>query len=332
MSVAISDLKIYGSATMPDDDTTTQIGGAIDTQKKIELNDISASGNIQIVSSAAGDTTQTVATTGRDATGVQISETKTLNGTTVVPMTAQTTWERLLKAVKSATTTGDVAVEAVTADRSNTAQGGGTDAQGNPYIDLDAGASGSDDAYNGKVIRLTGGTGVAQIRQIVDYVGSSKRAYVNRTWTTAPDATSTFKVSPGMVFDKSPAEVLQVRRPFYNAAAPATGTRKYYEKLFFKNTHATLALTSAVIKEASDPSGKIAFMLPATLDDTGNNGAGNNRQVAPSGTFNSSDKNVANSQNHTAGAAQGTWIELSLAAGDAATKTTYTLREEGTST
>ena len=332
MSVAMSDVKIYGSATMPDDDSVQNIGGAIDTQKKVEMKDISPSGNVQIISSASGDTTQTVTVTGRDAAGVQISETKTLNGTTAVAMTAQTTWERLLKAVKSATTTGDVAVEAVTAERSNTAQGGGTDANGNPYIDLDASANASDDYYNGMVIRTTGGTGPNQIRQIIDYVGSTKRAYVSRAWSTSPDATTTFRIAQGMVFDKSPAEIMQVRRPFFNASAPPSGTRKYYEKLFFKNTHGTLSLTSAVIKEASDPSGKVAFMLPATLDDSGGNGAGNNRQVAPSGTFNSSDKNVANSQNHTAGAAQGVWIELSLAAGDAATKTTYTLREEGLST
>lgn len=332
MSVAICDIKTYGSASMPDDDSSTNIGGAIDTQKKAEMKDISPSGNIEIISSASGDTSQTVAVTGRDAAGVQISETKTLNGQTAVAMTAQTTWERLLKAVKSATAAGDVAVEAVTAERTNTAQGGGADASGNPYIDLDAAANAADDYYNGMVIRTTGGTGPNQIRQVIDYVGSTKRAYVSRTWGTNPDATTTFRVAQGMVFDKSPVEIMQVRRPFFNASAPSTGTRKYYEKLFFKNTHATLALTSAVIKEASDPSGKIAFMLPATLDDTGGNGAGNSRQVAPAGTFDSADKNVANSQNHSAGAAQGVWVELSLAAGDPATKTTYTLREQGLST
>jgi len=327
MSIAQADIKIHGSASMPDDDTPTNIGGAIDLTRKVEFNDITPNGNIQVVSSAAGDTTQTVTTTGRDAAGVQISEGKTLTGLTPVAMTVQTTWERLLKSIKSATTTGDVAVEAVTAERTGTAQAGAADS-----ITLDAGANAADDFYNGMVIRITSGTGVGQIRQIIDYVGASKLAYVGRNWGTNPDATSVFRVSRGMVFDKSPSEILEVRRPFFNASAPPTGTRKYYEKVFFKNTHATLALTTAVIKEQADPSGKIAFMLPATLDDTGGNGGGNNRQVAPAGTFDSAQKNVANGGNHTQATAQGCWLELSLAAGDAAAKTTYTLREEGQTT
>ncbi len=325
MSITQAEIKIYGSAVMPDDDATQNIGGAISTSKKMEFSDIAANGNIQIVSSAT-DTTQTVAVTGRNAAGVLISEAKTLNGTTVVPMTVNTVWERLLKAVKSATTTGDVAVEAVTATRSNTAQGGTAN-----DITLDSSASATDGYYNGQVIRLTSGTGSGQIRQIIDYNGTTKKAVVSSAWGTNPDATSQFKISTGMVFDKSPAEILEVRRPFYNASAPATGSRNYYEKFFVKNTNATLALTSAIVKEQADPSGKITFMLPATLDDTGTNGA-NNRQVAPSGTFDSADKNVANSQNLSAGSAQGVWICLTLAAGDAASKTSWTPRLQGNTT
>ena len=57
---------------------------------------------------------------------------------------------------------------------------------------------------------------------------------------------------------------------------------------------------------------------------------GNGVTNAPGGyTFNGSDKNVANSQNHSAGAGQGVWLELTLAAGAAAAKTSYTLRETG---
>ena len=332
MSVLRSEIELHGSAVMPDDDATNNIGGAISTSKKVSFSDMSAAGNVQAVSSAAGDTTQTVTAYGKNAAGEDINEVKTLNGTTVVPMTVNTTWERLLKAIKSATTTGDVALEAVTAERSNTAQGGAAKtASVDAYITLDAGASAVDDYYKGMVLRLTGGTGSGQIREVLYYDGTTKRAYV-KDWGTLPDGTTTFKISNGMVFDKSPAEITEVRKLFYNAAAPPAGTRKYYEKVFFKNNHGTLSLTNAVIKEAADPSAKIAFALETSLNGTDTNGAGNNRQVAPGGyTFDSGDENVANSQNHTAGSGQGVWIELSLAAGDAATKTSYTPSEEGNS-
>ncbi len=327
MSVIQAELKFYGSASMPDDDSATAIGGAISTSKKMDFSDMSANGNVQVVSSASGDTTQTVAVSGRNAAGVLISETKTLSGTTVVPMTVNTVWERLLKAVKSGSTTGDVAVEAVTATRTGTAQAGTAN-----DITLDSGASATDGYYNGQVIRLTSGTGSGQIRQIIDYNGTTKKAVVSSAWGTNPDSTSQFKVATGMVFDKSPAEILEVRRPFYNASAPASGSRSYYEKFFIKNTNSTLALTSAVVREQADPSGKITFMLPSSLDDTGTNGTGNNRQVAPSGTFDSSDKNVGNSQNLSSGSAQGVWMCLTLSAGDAATKTTWTPRIQGNTT
>lgn len=250
MSVIAAELIVYGSASMALDDTTQNIGGAIDTSKRVVFTDISPSGAVEIVSSAAGDTTQTVTVYGRDAAGVLISDVKTLNGTTAVAVTG--TFERILRAVVSGAHTGTVTVRKASA--------GG---------DL-------------------------------------------------------------MLF--APGE-LDIRRPFYNAAADAAGgaARTYFEKVFFKNTNATLALTAATIALQADPSGKITFALEASLSGSDTNGAGNNRQVAPGGyTFNTSTKNVANSGNHTAAAGQGVWLKLSLAAGDAAQKTSFTLRESGT--
>lgn len=250
MSIQASDIKAYGSAVMPDDDSVNNIGGAIDTSKKVEFTDIAPAGTVEMSSDNAGDTTQSVTVYGRNNAGELVNEAKTLNGTTWVAFT--TTFERILKVVMSAAATGTVTIR-----------------ETGPGDDL-------------------------------------------------------VTMEPG---------ITEVRRPFYNASAPASGTRKYYEKIFFKNDHATLTLTSAVIKENADPSGKIAFALETSLDGTDTNGGGNNRQVAPSGyTFDSADKNVANSQNHSAGSAQGVWMELSLAAGDPAQNTTYTLREEGNST
>lgn len=328
MPVTARDLVFYGSANMQETDSGTQ-GGAISTSKRPVFADVTPTGNVQIVSSAAGDTTQTVTVTGRDGAGVIISEGKTLNGTTAVAMTTNTSWERLLKGVKSATCAGDVAVEAATATRTGTAQAGAAGS-----ITLDAGASGTDDFYKDEIIRITSGTGAGQIRRISSYNGTTKVAVPERDFATPPDNTSVFRISKGFYFEKSPAEILEVRRAFYNAAADVSGgsSRDYYEKIFCKNIHGSLALTGATIAEQADPSGKVSFALETTLDGSGTS---TDRRTAPGagvGTFDNATKNVANSQNHSFGSAQGIWLKLTLAAGDAAQKTSYTLREQGTTT
>lgn len=124
--------------------------------------------------------------------------------------------------------------------------------------------------------------------------------------------------------------VLTIRRPFYNVYAEESGgsLRDYYEKIFFKNNHATLTLLNATVALSADPTGNVTFVLESSLDGSDDNG--DTRLVAPGGyTFNTSTKNVANSQNHTAGTAQGIWVKLSLAAGTAATKSYFTLTESG---
>lgn len=327
MPVRKQDIEFYGAATMPDDDTPTNIGGAIDKTRRIGFADLSGSDNLQIVSDGA-DTTQSVTVSGTNAAGVAISEAKTLNGGTPVAMTANTNWRYLHKAIKSATCAGTVAVEAVTAEHTGTAQAGAADS-----ITLDTGASATDQAYRGMVIRITGGTGSGQIRRCFDYNGTTKVATPARDWTTAPDATSTFTIARGMVFEKSPDEVMEVRELFYGAVAAAAGgsAKTYVDKFFAYNLHATLALTSAQIVEAADALGVFDFDLEASLDGTDTNGAGNNRLVPPAGyTFDSTTKNVANTQNHTAGAGQGIWAQLSLAAGAAAAATSWTVQETGT--
>lgn len=54
-------------------------------------------------------------------------------------------------------------------------------------------AAGSDGAYVGMSIYLTGGTGAGQTRVITSYTDSSKVAVVD-TWTTNPDGTSTYVI------------------------------------------------------------------------------------------------------------------------------------------
>jgi len=255
MPITSADLKWYGSAIMPDDDTVTNIGGAIDTSKKIEFTDISPADTVQVHSTAAGDTTQTVTITGRNPAGELVSEALALNSTDgTVWVSGSQTFERILKVVISAAHTGTI-----------------------------------------------------EVRE-----------------TTSAEVIVTME--PG---------ILEVRRLFYAALAEESGgaTRNYYEKIFVKNEHSSLTLTSSVISEQADPSGVCAFALEGTLDGTDTNGAGNNRQVAPAGyTFDSTAKNVANSQNLTAGSAQGIWMQLTLAAGTSPAKTSVTMRITGNTT
>lgn len=81
-------------------------------------------------------------------------------------------------------------VSASTIARSNTCAGGDRD-----YATLDAGASGTDDAFNTYFITITSGTGMGQTRQIIDYDGTLKRAFVERQFSPAPDATSGYAIT-----------------------------------------------------------------------------------------------------------------------------------------
>lgn len=324
MAVAYQDIIPYGSNSMPDDDTATNIGGAILTSRKSLFSAITVNQAVQYVSSAAGDITQTVTVSYLDNNNALQTEVKTLNGTTVVAGVA--TMKTLLKGIKSASTTGDVAVEATTAERTGTAQTGAATS-----ITLDVGASAVDDAYKGMIVRITGGTGVGQIRSVLTYTGATKVANISRAWGTNPDATSVFRVSRGFLFDKSPVEITEVRRLFYNAQAAASGgsTKTYYDKIFIKNTNGISNLTTASILLSANPSGAISFGLASTVDDAGSNGIGNNRQVAPAGiTFDTTTKSIpGNALNF--GSAIGVWCKLTLTAGLSPSETTFTLGVQG---
>jgi len=323
MPIKLADLKFYGSAVMPDDDTPTAIGGAIDQTKRLEFFDVS--GLVQLISDSTYDTTQIVTVYGRDTGGALVNEAKTVNG--ITPVVYSTNFERLLKAIKNAVCVGNLAVETQTAERTNTAQAGSVD-----DITLDAAASAVDDFFTPMVTRLTAATGSPAIRQTIKYVGASKLNTVDHVFAVAPTAGTTFRMAKGIVFEKDPVEVFEIRRPFYNAAAnpPAGATKEYYDKGFWRNTHASLSLTTAVVKEASDPSGLITFGVEATLDAAGTNGAGNNRLVAPGAiTFDNADKNVVGGGILSAGSGQGVWLKVTLLGGEAAQNTKYVSRLQG---
>lgn len=107
MSVTAAEIITYASANMPEDNVSTS-GGAIDTTCKITYTDISTTDNVTVLSSNAGDTTQTVTVYGRDGTGTIVSEVLNLNGTTRV--TGSQLFERISKIVVSASHTGTITV------------------------------------------------------------------------------------------------------------------------------------------------------------------------------------------------------------------------------
>ena len=116
MSVTASELVIYGAANRAEDDTSTQ-GGAIDTTVRYIFDDATeanavngGSDTLEVISDAAGDTTQTVTVTGRLASGAIDSEAFSLNGTTQVA--GAKSFARILKVVINAAHTGNVTVRA----------------------------------------------------------------------------------------------------------------------------------------------------------------------------------------------------------------------------
>jgi len=64
----------------------------------------------------------------------------------------------------------------------------------NIRIELDGDGSSTDGAYDPAIVVITGGTGVGQSRQIFEYDGTNKYAYVNRAWKVIPDDTSVYTI------------------------------------------------------------------------------------------------------------------------------------------
>lgn len=97
MAITAADLVVIGAANHAEDDVATQ-GGVRAQGKKIALVDITANGLMRIVSSSVSDTDQVYRFTGKDATGGDITEDLTANGTTNVDGTL--TFERVNKIVR----------------------------------------------------------------------------------------------------------------------------------------------------------------------------------------------------------------------------------------
>lgn len=363
MSVWPQEVIVYGSADMPEADGVT-IGGAPDLTKRISFSDLASATQMDVVSSSASDTLTKIIFAGRNASGIIQTETLTLTGTTKV--TSTNTYARLLYGALSGATAngplvnpggtaavGDVALISHTLPISaHTAQSGSANPTGTtpPLFKLQAGDGAS--VSLGMVLHTTGGTGANQIRMICSTSGTGSGQYgtdivaVNRAWSVVPDATTTYEVGYGFVFDILPNPVTAVIRPFSTVAADIVGgsTRTYYEKVFMLNTDGTTALTSSTITKETDPAGlytgggALDFAPCTALDDTN---TATNRQSAPAsgaGSFSSgaAPQTITPAQqtaaSNSAAQAQGFWMRLTLPAGLAPANTSFDIRPAGNTT
>ncbi len=128
--------------------------------------------------------------------------------------------------------------------------------------------------------------------------------------------------------------VTSVRRPFYDVSSDVSGgsSRDFYEKIFIKNTNGVNALLAAIVKENADTLSKITFDLEDAVND--NNSTASRLNTTPTGmlgSFDNADKNVPGTD-LAPGAAIGVWMKLTLAAGDAPQKGTWTVQIDGSTT
>jgi hypothetical protein len=263
MSVSATDIVVYGSANMQETDSGTQ-GGAIDLTTRIVFADSTLANTlndtVEVLSSAGGDTTQTVTVYGRNSAGSIVTDALSLNGTNVVA--GAVTFERILKIVVNAAHTGTITVRKATGDTT--------------------------------IVAIESG-------------------------------------------------VLTIRRPFYNVSADVSGgsSRDYYEKMFVKNNNASNALLGAGFADGGgDSNNYITFALEDAVDDTNTS---TNRLTAPTGSTNGGSGFSASSKTLAAETDAGTvdlgtttaigiWLKMTLPAGSAAGKDTWTLTVSGSTT
>jgi len=79
-------------------------------------------------------------------------------------------------------------------------------------IILGSSASNQDAYYKKSFIKITGGVGVGQTREIIDYNGITKEATIRPNWDTIPDASSTYKIDTSYYYIRYFLDGLDVRR------------------------------------------------------------------------------------------------------------------------
>ena len=119
------DIFPHGPNTMADDDSDTELGGAIDLTKKAAFKNLDAADQVKALSENTGDTTQTITVYGTQPSGANINEGIDLNGLTPVLSTATFRW--IHRVVKGASCVGGVAVVKDAPTYVGTAAAGGSD-------------------------------------------------------------------------------------------------------------------------------------------------------------------------------------------------------------
>ncbi len=112
MSVVASDIVIYASQNMPEDDTSTT-GGAINSGVRVVFDDLTANDTLEALSADNADS-GTLTITGRRADGAIVTDSFALSGTTLV--SGSQTFERILVVDCDAVATGDITVRDASGD------------------------------------------------------------------------------------------------------------------------------------------------------------------------------------------------------------------------
>jgi len=116
---------------------------------------------------------------------------------------------------------------------------------------------------------------------------------------------------------------------FRKGASAVGSTVNYYVKFFWKNTNSTNALLTALVTESADPSATITHGLAASVNDSGTT---TNRITAPGGVTFAGTAAAVPGTDLAATAAIGTWLNMTLSAGAAAIRSTYTSQLAGSTT
>lgn len=255
MPVAATDLVAYASLNRPTADGTVS-GGGIDVDHRVVFVDLVLVGGadtIEVLSSAAGDTTQTIVVSGRDATGALVtSSATTLNGTTPVAPTGLGTIVAVQHAILSADCAGTITIREASGD--------------------------------------------AQIATIPP----GERGFV---------------------------------RLFRGAVTPGAGTDLRYEKFFWRNNHATLALLAASMTLPTPPANITGHAVETSVNGSAQVAS---RLTAPAGAtaFGVAAITLATATgiaDLAPLAAIGVWIRQSAASTDPAVRATWTSQLDGQS-
>ncbi len=86
-------------------------------------------------------------------------------------------------------------------------QGGGVET-----ITLEFSASTEDDYYEDMFIKITGGTGIGQIRKIIDYNGTTKIATIRSDWETVPVIGSSYQIDSSYSYIRYFKDITDIKR------------------------------------------------------------------------------------------------------------------------